>query len=104
MVDPGEFHTPQFFGSITQHGQKRRVPFNHAALLVNEGNPQGGLPNDRAEPGLTFHQGLFNPPPFGNFQAHLFVGLFQGVGPGSEPLPQLDVIPAKLLDQLLVLQ
>ena len=104
MVDPGELQPPQFFGSITQHGQKRRVPFNHATLLVNEGYAQGGFPNDGAEPGLTFHQGLLHPPSFSNFLAHLFVGLFQGKGPGSEPFPQLDVFAAKLLDERLVLQ
>ena len=103
MVDPGELHPPQFFGSIAQHGQKRRVSFNHATLLVNEGYAEGGFPDNRAEPGLTFHQGLLHPAPFGNFQAHLFVGLFQGIGPGSEPFRQLDVVAAKVLDEHLVL-
>ena len=103
MVDPGKIRPPQFFGCITQHGQKGRVPFHHPALLVNEGYAQGGFPNNGAKAGLTLHQGLLHPVPFGNFLAHLFVGFFQGIGPGSEPFPQLDVIPAELLDELLVL-
>ena len=73
-------------------------------MLVNKGDTEGGFLDNRPEPGLTFRQGLLHPSPFGNLQAHLFVGLFQRIGPGSEPLPQLDVVPAELLDKVLVLQ